>query len=93
MFVVTLPLNEVLGWTRAQAGTSSPRAIVYMDEVFGYFPPVAKPPSKRPVCRQSAIARGVLDGMEGAARQGASARHSARGVTSASSWNSAWRCD
>src|SRR5690606_12386603 len=25
------------------------RAILYMDEIFGYFPPVANPPSKRPL--------------------------------------------
>ncbi len=49
MFFVTLLLNEVLSWTRAQSGTSSLRAIVYMDEIFGYFPPVANPPSKTPL--------------------------------------------
>lgn len=49
MFFVTLLLNEVLSWTRAQAGTSSLRAIIYMDEIFGYFPPVANPPSKIPL--------------------------------------------
>jgi len=49
MSVVTLLLQEVLAWTRAQRGTSSLRAIVYMDEVAGYLPPVAMPPSKRPL--------------------------------------------
>ncbi len=49
MFFVTLLLNEVLAWTRAQSGTSSLRALLYMDEVFGYFPPVANPPSKGPM--------------------------------------------
>ena len=49
MFFVTLLLNQILGWTRAQSGTSSLRAILYMDEIFGYFPPVANPPSKRPL--------------------------------------------
>lgn len=49
MFFVSLLLNEVLGWMRAQPGTGSLRAIVYMDEIFGYFPPVAEPPSKRPL--------------------------------------------
>ena len=49
MFFVSLLLNEILGWTRAQAGTSSLRAIVYMDEIFGYFPPVKNPPSKGPL--------------------------------------------
>jgi Sec-independent protein translocase protein TatA len=49
MFFVTLLLNEVLTWTRTQSGTTSLRAIVYMDEIFGYFPPTANPPSKRPL--------------------------------------------
>lgn len=49
MFFVSLLLNEILGWVRAQPGTGSLRAIIYMDEIFGYFPPVAEPPSKRPL--------------------------------------------
>ena len=49
MFFVTILLNEILSWTRTQAGTSSLRAILYMDEVYGYFPPTANPPSKRPM--------------------------------------------
>jgi len=47
MFFVTLLLNQVLGWMRAQPGTTSLRALLYMDEVFGFLPPVANPPSKR----------------------------------------------
>ncbi len=47
MFFVSLLLNQVLGWMRAQPGTTSLRAILYMDEIFGYIPPVAEPPSKR----------------------------------------------
>lgn len=49
MFFVSLLLNQVLGWTRSQPGTTSLRALVYMDEIFGYFPPVANPPSKAPL--------------------------------------------
>ncbi|MDG2012680.1 MAG: DUF853 family protein [Pirellulaceae bacterium] len=49
MFFVTILLNEVLSWMRSQAGTSSLRAILYMDEVFGFFPPVANPPAKKPM--------------------------------------------
>ena len=49
MFFVSLLLNETLGWVRAQSGTTSLRAIVYMDEIFGYLPPVANPPSKLPL--------------------------------------------
>ena len=49
MFFVSLLLNQVLGWVRAQPGTTSLRALLYMDEIFGYFPPVANPPSKAPL--------------------------------------------
>ncbi len=49
MFFVTLLLNRVLNWMRSQPGAGSLRALVYMDEIFGYFPPVANPPSKRPL--------------------------------------------
>ncbi len=50
MFFLTLLLEEVLTWTRAQPGSTSLRAILYLDEVFGYLPPhPANPPSKRPL--------------------------------------------
>ncbi|NNF40733.1 MAG: DUF87 domain-containing protein [Woeseiaceae bacterium] len=47
MFFVSMLLNEIIAWMRAQQGTSSLRAILYMDEIFGYMPPVANPPSKK----------------------------------------------
>lgn len=49
MFFVSLLLNQTLSWIRTQSGTTSLRAILYMDEIFGYFPPVANPPSKLPL--------------------------------------------
>ena len=49
MFFVTILLNEIVSWMRAQPGTSSLRALLYMDEVFGYFPPTANPPCKLPM--------------------------------------------
>lgn len=49
MFFVSLLLNQVLSWMRMQSGTTSLRAILYMDEIFGYFPPIANPPSKTPL--------------------------------------------
>jgi hypothetical protein len=49
MFFVSLLLNQVVSWMRGQPGTSSLRALVYMDEIAGYFPPVANPPSKTPL--------------------------------------------
>jgi hypothetical protein len=49
MFIVSMLLNQALGWVRGLGGTSSLRALIYMDEVFGYLPPVANPPSKLPL--------------------------------------------
>lgn len=49
MFFVTLLLNEIIKWMRTTQGTSSLRAILYMDEIFGYFPPNSNPASKTPM--------------------------------------------
>jgi ElaB/YqjD/DUF883 family membrane-anchored ribosome-binding protein len=49
MFFVTLLLGEVVAWMRAQAGTQSLRALLYLDEVMGFLPPSAAPPSKAPL--------------------------------------------
>jgi len=49
MFVVTLLLGQLVAWMRTQSGTQSLRAVLYMDEVFGFFPPIANPPSKLPM--------------------------------------------
>jgi hypothetical protein len=49
MFFVSLLLNELVGWMRSQRGTSSLRALLYFDEIFGFLPPVANPPSKGPL--------------------------------------------
>jgi len=51
MFFVTLLLSALETWVRAQSGVSSLRALLYFDEVFGYLPPVANPPSKPPMIR------------------------------------------
>ena len=48
-FMVTMLLSKVITWMRSQAGSSDLRALVYMDEVFGFVPPVAEPPSKKPI--------------------------------------------
>ncbi|MFT7474619.1 MAG: hypothetical protein ACI81L_001544 [Verrucomicrobiales bacterium] len=48
-FVVTLVLSKVVTWMRKQAGTPELRALIYMDEVYGYVPPTAMPPSKKPI--------------------------------------------
>ena len=49
MFFVSLLMNQMVGWMRRQTGTTSLRAMVYMDEILGYFPPVSNPPSKPPL--------------------------------------------
>lgn len=49
MFFVSLLMNQLLGWMRTQQGTTSLRAIFYMDEIYGYLPPTAMPPSKKPM--------------------------------------------
>jgi len=68
MFVVTLIANELVAWMRRQSGTTSLRAVFYMDEVFGYFPPSAMPPSKLPLLALMKQARafglGVLLAMQ-----------------------------
>ena len=49
MFFVTLLLNSLITWMRRQSGTTSLRSLLYFDEIFGYFPPTANPPSKKPL--------------------------------------------
>ncbi len=49
MFFVSLLLNQMVAWMRRQEGTSSLKALLYMDEIFGYFPPSKNPPSKLPM--------------------------------------------
>lgn len=48
-FVVTLLLTRLVTWMRQQPGTSDLRLLVYMDEMFGFAPPTAQPPSKKPI--------------------------------------------
>ncbi|NOX24451.1 MAG: ATP-binding protein [Actinobacteria bacterium] len=48
-FVVTLLLSKMITWMRTQAGTGDLRALVYMDEVYGFVPPTAEPPAKKPI--------------------------------------------
>jgi len=49
MFFVTLLLNKYIAWMRRQSGTSALKTILYMDEIFGFFPPSKNPPSKEPM--------------------------------------------
>jgi len=63
MFFVSLLMNQVLSWTRSQSGTTSLRALVYMDEIFGFLPPVENPPSKKPMMTMLKQARAFGVGM------------------------------
>lgn len=49
MFFVTMLLSRFIDWMRRQPGSSSLKTLLYMDEIFGFFPPVANPPSKKPM--------------------------------------------
>ena len=57
MFFVTLLLSAVESWMRTQSGATSLRALLYMDEIFGYLPPQRNPPSKQPLLRMLKSAR------------------------------------
>jgi hypothetical protein len=62
LFVTALLLDKVKTWMRRQGGTTELRALVYMDEIFGYFPPHPQnPPPKRPLLTllKQARAQGV----------------------------------
>lgn len=63
MFFVAMLLSAILSWMRGQSGTSSLRALVYMDEIFGFFPPSANPPSKAPMLTLLKQARAYGVGM------------------------------
>ncbi len=62
-FVTTLILSKMITWMRAQAGTGDLRALVYMDEVFGFVPPTAEPPAKKPILTLLKQARAFGVGM------------------------------
>lgn len=57
MFFVTMLYSSIESWMRTQRGTSSLRALVYFDEIMGYLPPVANPPSRTVILRMLKQAR------------------------------------
>jgi len=57
MFFVTLLFSAIEAWMRSQSGTTSLRALVYFDEIFGYLPPIGNPASKQPMLRMLKQAR------------------------------------
>src|SRR5690606_36851532 len=63
-FIITLILENMLGWMRTLSGTTSLRALLYIDEMFGYFPPYPRnPPTKEPILRLLKQARAFGIGM------------------------------
>ena len=57
MFFVTMLFASIESWMRSQRGTSGLRALIYMDEIYGYLPPVANPPSRPIMLRMLKQAR------------------------------------
>ena len=84
MLVVTLIANELVAWMRRQSGTGSLRALFYMDEVFGYFPPVAAPPSKLPLLTLMKQARAFGVGVVLATQNPADLDY--KGLSNAGTW-------
>jgi len=84
MFFVTALLSEVVAWMRTQSGTPSLRAILYMDEVFGYFPPIANPPSKTPMLTLMKQARAFGVGVVLATQNPADLDY--KGLSNAGTW-------
>ncbi len=62
-FIVTLLLESVLAWMRTLSGSTSLRSIIYIDEVFGMFPPTVNPPTKQPILQLLKQARAYGIGM------------------------------
>ncbi len=62
-FVVTLLLSKMITWMQGQSGTTDLRALIYMDEAFGFVPPTAAPPSKKPILTLLKKARAFGVGM------------------------------
>jgi len=84
-FIITLLLENILGWMRTQQGTTSLRAILYIDEMFGYFPPHPKnPPTKEPLMRLLKQARAFGLGLILATQNPGDLDY--KGLTNAGTW-------
>jgi hypothetical protein len=82
MFFVSSLVNETMNWMRRQSGTTSLRALLYMDEVYGYLPPTANPPSKQPLMTLMKQARAFGLGVLLAESQG----HRHKALSNAGAW-------
>jgi hypothetical protein len=84
MFFVTLLLENVVTWMRRQTGTGSLRALLYFDEIFGFFPATAEPPSKHPLLTLLKQARAAGLGCVLAAQNPIDIDY--KGLTNAGTW-------
>ncbi|MGC9357278.1 MAG: helicase HerA domain-containing protein [Anaerolineae bacterium] len=84
MFFVTMLLNQLITWMRSQPGTTSLRALLYIDETFGFFPPVANPPSKMPILTLMKQARAFGVGVVLTTQNPADLDY--KGLTNAGTW-------
>lgn len=84
MFFVTMLLNQLITWMRTQPGTTSLRALLYMDEIFGFFPPVSNPPSKKPLLTLMKQARAFGVGVMLTTQNPADLDY--KGLTNAGTW-------
>jgi hypothetical protein len=84
MFFVTLLLSAFETWMRTQAGSSSLRALLYFDELFGYMPPQRNPPSKTPLLRMLKQARAFGVGLVLASQNPADVDY--KGLSNAGTW-------
>ncbi len=84
MFFVSMLLGATLAWMRRQSGTTSLRALFYMDEIFGYFPPTANPPSKKPLLTMMKQARAFGLGVVLATQNPADLDY--KGLSNAGTW-------
>lgn len=85
MFITTLLLESLIGWMRTQSGTSSLRAMLYIDEMYGYFPPYPKnPPTKKPIMSLLKQARAFGVGLVLATQNPGDLDY--KGLTNAGTW-------
>jgi len=85
LFVVTMILEAILTWMRSLSGTSSLRALVYFDELFGFFPPAPRnPPTKDPLLRLLKSARAFGIGLALATQNPIDLDY--KGLSNAGSW-------
>jgi len=84
-FVITLLLENMLGWMRTLSGTTSLRCLLYIDEMFGYFPPYPRnPPTKDPILRLLKQARAFGIGLVLATQNPADLDY--KGLSNAGTW-------